>query len=161
MKGAGEKYPQKMKKHNEQQRIAAPVMNVADQPAEKHCILQVNDGSIGLIGYRLVGKFQHQAGNEEHTHQHYRHAAKSPGEREFERSSWDHFRTEMQQQAIEKMAIVLPIDFALVSSGKNRIPDLLKQVESVRCHIFRRHNIPGISIAVNLGLNILAYLFSQ
>ena len=38
-----------MKKNNEQQRIAAPVMNIADQPPEKHAILQVNDGSIGLI----------------------------------------------------------------------------------------------------------------
>ena len=101
MKRAGEKYPQKMKENDEQQGIAAPVMNVADQAAEKNGILQLNYGCIGLIGNRLVGKFQHQAGNEEHTHQHYRHAAQPPSEGEFERSLRHCFRAEMQQQAVE------------------------------------------------------------
>ena len=101
MKCAGEKYPQKMEEHNEQQGISAPVMYVADQAAEKHGILQLNYGGIGLIGNRLVGKFQHQSGKEEHTYQHYRHAAKPPGERKFEGSLRDCFGAEMQQQAVE------------------------------------------------------------
>ena len=101
MKCAAKKYPQKMKKNNEQQGIAAPVMNVANQATEKHGILQLNDGFIGLVGNSLVGKFQHQAGNKEHTHQHHRHAAEPPGERKIERSLRDRFGSEMQQQAVE------------------------------------------------------------
>jgi len=151
MKCAGEKYPQKMEEHNEQQGISAPVMHVADQAAEKHGILQLNYGCIGLIGNRLVGKFQHQAGKEEHTHQHYRHAAEPPGEGEFERSLRDCFWAEMQQQAVEQIAIGLPTDPAVVGCGKNRIPDSLKQVDSIGCHIFKRHIIPGVSIAVSIG----------
>jgi hypothetical protein len=39
----------------------------------------------------------------------------------------------------------------MVSSWKNRIPDSLQQVESIGSHIFKRHIIPGVSIAVGIG----------
>jgi len=51
-----------MQENNQQQRIAAPVMQVADQLAEIDHVLQMYNGFIGPVGHRLIGKFQHQTG---------------------------------------------------------------------------------------------------
>ncbi len=90
MKRTAEKNPQKVQKNNQQQCVAAPVMNVADQLAEIDNILQADNRFISPVGDRLVGEFQHQARDKEYTHQHDRHPAKPPGKRKSKGALRDH-----------------------------------------------------------------------
>ncbi len=133
-----------MKKDNQQQPVAAPVMQVADQLTEKHGILQVDNLGIGSVGNRLVDQLHHQPGCKQRGHQHDGHPAQSPGQRKSQGSFGNCSRAEMQDQAVKQVAVALPINGFLVGSGKNRIPDSLKNVEPVRRRIYERHRLVSL-----------------
>ena len=99
-----------MKKNDYQQGVAAPVVNIADQLTEVDSVLQMHDGFIGPVGYRLINKFEHQARDEKHANQDRRHPAQSPGQGESQSALRNHPRPKVQQKAVEKLTVTLTID---------------------------------------------------
>lgn len=49
-----------MEKDNDQEYVAAPVMDVSDQLTEQHVALQMDDGVVGIARHGLVDKFKHE-----------------------------------------------------------------------------------------------------
>ena len=108
-----------MKQRNQQQAIAAPVMQVADQLTEQDVVLQIKDGIVGFIRHRLVDELHHQTGSEKNSHQYDRHPPESPGQVKGQGSFRNRSGSEMQDKAVEKIPVGLAIDRLLIGSGKD------------------------------------------
>ncbi len=140
MKRTAEKHPQKVQKDKNQQRIGAPVMNIANQLAKEHIVLQMNYRFIGAVGYRLIDKFEHQAGRKQHEYQHNGHPAKAPGQREPERALLNAARAEVQNQTVKKTSITLAANrWFPERAGENGIVNSLKQGKFAWRHILDPH----------------------
>ena len=78
----------------------------------------------------------------------------------------------MQEQAVEQLAVALPIKYTMVGTWKNRITNSLPKIEPVYVHrlISKRHETPcrrnftlneGFSLREKLSLNIPLSLCRQ
>ena len=106
-------------------------MNIADQLAKKHIILQMNNRLVGAVGDWLVNEFQHQSCSKQHAHQHHGHATKTPCQCESEGAFLYASGAKVKNQAVEKVSIALAILWSLQRTGKNGIADTLEQVEPI------------------------------
>ena len=114
-------------------------MNIADQLAKEHIILQMKNRLVREFGNRLVNEFQHQAGGEQHADQHHRHPAEAPGQCESKGAFLNASGAKVKNQTVEKAPVTLTIRWPLQRAGKNGIADPLKQVEPMRHDIVFLH----------------------
>ena len=106
-------------------------MNIADQLAKEHIILQMNNRLLGSVRNWLVNEFQHQSCRKQHAYQHHGHATKTPCQGESEGAFLNASGTKVKNQAVEKVSITITIRWSLQRAGKNGIAYTLEQVEPI------------------------------
>ena len=79
MERAGEEDPQQVEHGDDQQQVAAPVVDVADELPEHHLVPEGLDRRVGRLLGRLVDEQQEDAGRHQQEYQHHGRPAQAKG----------------------------------------------------------------------------------
>ena len=107
MESPCEKYAHKVQEDHHQNQVGAPVVDVPDEPTEKHGILKVKNRLIGFFRKRKIIKLQQQSCPDQERDQNKSHAPESPGQSEPEGPFRNVAGPEVQNERVQITTITL------------------------------------------------------